>query len=638
MGLRSGQMLERHTYSRGKAHLFKLLAVLLFSFAALWAMPASAQTTATCAPATSQGTAPPSWQTYCWLDFSGYVEATSRSAAGQNFSVTLSDGAVLSFNLRTTGTPTVVSRAAPSWTGAAVGNTAFLGIPNRPILYQQAGGTTTLTISSILITPPPGSPAVTAYMFVGADAESTNNGESLSFNTNGGGWTILDQVNPITGSLYPTISGAGTATFTETGVAGTVGGYIVGSTSPTTVTTTLVGGGLQGAMFAVRFASMRLNKQIIGARVNPADQFKFDIRATSTSSVLGTGTSTGTGNGPFTAAAVSLASGVPLTLTESMATGSVSALSQYSSRLTCINGTSGSSTPLPTNLATTNYNFGALQFGDAIQCTFTNTAFPHLRLQKALGATGRLFNTDQFVMNINQGATNIATTTTTGTGTTVTNGATAMTQVTAGTAYSMNELASGTTTLAQYTAAMACTNAWASSTTVLPTAIPGNVTPQLGDVITCTITNTRRSNNATLSATKISMVISDGVSGANPKALPNAVVRYTIGVANTGTLAVDNNTVFVLDQLPPNITYNASSTPVFTQGPVSSGLSFTAGSDIRFAGAGTPPANFAACTLSAGSGYNPAIRYVCIRPQGSMAGATAAGQPSFSIAFDTRVE
>jgi uncharacterized repeat protein (TIGR01451 family) len=625
--------------SRGKALFLRLLAMLLFGFATPWAMPGHAQTVGTCAPATSQGTAPPSWQTYCWLNLVGFNNTTARTVAGQNFSYTLSDGAVLTFTIRVSGA-NLTSITAPSWTGAAVGNTAFLGIPGRPIIYQQGNGTSTVTISNVLITPPPGSPAVTAYMFVAADAESTDNSESIQFLTNGGNWQLLDDVPPISGTQYPTQAGIGTTTFTTTGggLTGRVGGYIVGSTSPTTVTTTLNGGGLQGAMFAVRFASMRLNKQIVGARVDPADQFKFDIQATSTSAVLGTGTSTGTSNGPFTAAAVSLASGVPLTLTESMATGSVSALSRYSSRLTCINGTSGSSTPLPTNLATTNYNFGALQFGDAIQCTFTNAAFPHLRLQKALGAGGRLFNTDQFVMNINQGASNIATTTTTGTGTTVTNGATALTQVNAGTAYTMNELASGTTALAQYTAAMACANAWAASATVLPTTIPGNVTPILGDVITCTITNTRRNNNATLSATKISMVLSDGVSLANPKALPGAAIRYTIGVANTGTLAVDNDTVFVLDQLPPNITYNASSTPVFTQGSVSSGLSFTASSDIRFAGAGPAPANFAACTLSGGSGYNTAIRYVCIRPQGSMAGATGAGQPSFQIAFDTRVE
>jgi hypothetical protein len=615
-----------------------LIAAMLLGLAVFCPAPAMAQTAATCASAASQGTAPATWQTYCWLDFTGYNETISRSAAGQNFSVTLSDGAVLTFNLRTAGTPTVVSRAAPSWTGAAVGNTAFLGIPNRPILYQQAGGTNTLTISSILITPPPGAPAVTAYMFVGADAESTNNGESLSFNTNGGNWTILDQVDPISGTQYPGISGAGTATFTETGVAGTVGGYIVGSTSPTTVTTTLVGGGLQGVMFAVRFASMRLNKQISRARIDPTDQFKFDIRATSTSSTLGTGTSTGTGLGPFTAAAVSLASGVPLTLTEEMAAGSASALSQYRSRLTCTNGTSGSTTPLPTNLATTSYNFGALQFGDAIQCTFTNTPFPHVQLQKALGATGRLFNTDQFVLNINQGATNIATTTTTGTGTTVTTGATAKTQVTAGTAYSFSESAAGSTTMAQYNATVSCVNAWTASTTVLPTAFPASVTPQLGDVITCTITNTRAANNANLVATKSSVVLDDFVSLSNFKSLPSARVRYTISVANTGSLTVDNNSIFMVDLLPTNMTYNASVAATFTQGATTSNLTFNPATDIRFAGAGPPPANFAACTLPAGTGYNAAIRYVCIRPQGTMAGGTGAGQPAFSIAFETRIE
>ncbi len=273
---------------------------------------------------------------------------------------------------------------------------------------------------------------MTAYMFVGADAESTNDGESLSFNTNGGNWTLLDQVDPITGTTYPTTTGIGTQTFTETGVPGTVGGYIVGSTSPTTVRTTLVGGGLQGAMFAVRFASMRLTKVINGARVNAADQFRFDVTATSTGTTLATGLTTGTGTGPFTAAAVSLASGVPLTLSGSMAGGSVSPLTSYSPSLTCTNGTAGSTTPLPTNFATSSFNFGALQFGDAIACTFTNTAFPHLRIQKALGGTGRRFASDQFTMSIAQGATSVASTTTTGTGTTVTTGATALLQVTAG--------------------------------------------------------------------------------------------------------------------------------------------------------------------------------------------------------------
>ena len=610
-------------------HFAQLLAMLIMT----WSGPALA---AVCAPATSQGTAPASWQTYCWLDFTAYNDTTARSGAGQNFSYTLSDGATLTFNVKTTGAA-ITSIAAPSWTGAAVGNTAFLGIPNRPILYQTAAGTTQVTISAIAITPPPGSPAVTAYMFVAADAESTNGGESLSFDTNGGNWTLLDQVDPISGSTYPTTSGLGTATFTETGVAGTVGGYIVGSTSPTQVRTTLVGGGLQGAMFAVRFASIRLTKVINGARVDATDQFKFDVKATSSGTILATGTTSGTGTGPFTAAAVSLASGIPLTLSESMAGGSVSPITSYSPSLSCTNTATGSSTPLPTNLATTSYDFGALQFGDAVACTFTNTAFPHVRIQKVLAGTGRRFSTDQFVMSIAQGVTTIATTTTTGTGTTVTNGATALTKVTAGQAYTFAEAAAGTTVLPQYTATMSCTNARNGSTTSY--AVPSTITPILGDLITCTVTNTPRPSNAALTTVKSSVVISDPVNGTtNPKLIPGAVLSYAINVSNSGTLGVDSNTIFILDPLPAALEYNGASAVVFTNGTPVSGLSFNAATDVRWSKSATTPASFAACTDTPAAGFDPTIRFVCIRPTGVMAGATASGQPSFTVSFQTRIK
>lgn len=611
--------------------------VLLFIMAVLIVRPDSAHA-ATCSPATTQGTAPASWQTYCWLDFSTYNDTTARTAGGQNFSYTLSDGATLTFTVRTSG-PGITSIAAPSWTGAAVGNTAFIGIPGRPVLYQTGAGSTVITISNILITPPPGAGAVTAYAVVAADGESTNSGETLSFTTNGSGWTILDQVDPISGNTYPTISGTGTSTFTETGVAGTVGGYIVGSNSPTAVSSTLVGSGLQGAMFAVRFASLRLNKVISGTRVYAADQFKFDITETSGGTLLGTGTSSGTGLGPFTAAAVSLASGIPITVSESMAAGSASTLSQYVSRLNCINSTSGSSTALPSNVLTTTYNIGALQFGDAVICTFTNTPQPHLRLQKAMGGTGRIFATDQFTMNITTGSTTVATTTTSGTGTTVTNGATALTQVTPSTAYSMSEAASGTTFLPQYNATIACTNANPGSSTTLPTTLPGAITPVIGDVITCTITNTRLGANALLTVSKTSQLVSDPSNGTiNPKAIPGAVVRYSITVTNTGTLPVDASTIFIDDPLPATLNYDGSTAVTFTNGSVVSGLTFNAGTDVRFSNLAATPSSLASCTYTPSAGFDPAVRHVCIRPSGTMAGATVAGQPSFTVTFQTQIK
>ncbi len=611
-----------------------MLCVLLA--AAFTAAPAAAQG---CAQAAAQGTAPASWQSYCWINFASYNDATARTAGGQTFSIGLADGATLNFTVRNTGTPGIIATIAPSWTGAAVGNTAFLGIPGSPILYQQAGGTNTIAISGISITPPPGVSAVTAYSFVIADAESSNQTESLRFITNGAGWVELDQVDPISGSIYPTRTGAGTTQYDVTGVAGTVGAYIVGSNSPTQVSAQLVGGGLQGVMFAVRFASIRLTKVIVGARVDPADQFRFEIRATGSGAVLGTGTTNGAGLGPFPAAAVSLASGLPLTLIETMAPASVTPLTNYESRLTCINSNT-STTLLPNNVLTTSYNLGALQFGDALQCTFTNRPFPHLRISKLLGTGGRRFNTDQFNVRIRNGATVAASATTTGTGSTVTNGSTAMTRVVAGTAYVFDEVAAGSMAdLSQYSQAMTCTNANATSATVLGTGYPRTITPALGDVITCSLTNTRAAANATLVLEKTSALLSDPVTGSiGPFHIPGAELRYSLRVYNSGNLAADAGSVFIFDTLPAGISVNTTGSFTFTNGAIVSGLSFNAATDVRYSNSVTAPASFAACTYTPVTQYDAAIRYVCFRPTGTMAAATGAGSPSFTIAFDARVQ
>lgn len=609
--------------------LLATMFVLLMGFGSTSAQAQS------CAPATTQGTAPQGWETYCWLDFSTYNDATARSAAGQNFSFNLNDGSTLSFNLKVTPTTATAfsAIAAPSWTGAAVGNTAFLGIPGRPVLYTASAGNKSITFSGIIITPPPGAPAVTAYSFVAADAESTNDGENLQFVTNGSGWQILDQVNPISGNNYPTITGTGTSTFTETGVAGTVGGYIVGSNSPTTVTTNMTASGLQGAMFAVRFASIRLRKTITGARVNAADQFTFRVLATSSGTTLASGTTSGTTNGPFQATPLSLASGIPLTLSEAMAAGSVSTLAKYESRLTCTNSTTSSTTPLPNNLLTTSYNFGALQFGDAVICVFNNAAYPHIQISKALGTGGRRFSTDQFTVRINQGSTVVASATTTGTGTTVTGGNTGLVQVTPGTAYTLDEIMSGPGSLTQYTSTLACTNATNGVTTTFPTAVPGNITPVLGDIISCVVTNTRLAGNATLVVTKTSTVLSDGVSAANPKSIPGAIVRYTITVQNTGNLAVDANSIVVVDSFPANFTLDASTPFTFTEGTRPSNLNaFNQGTMVTYSNTGSAP-----FTAPLGSGYNAAIRAFRFAPTGTMQAANTSGPSSFSISFVGRL-
>ncbi len=315
--------------------------------------------------------------------------------AGQAFSITLSDGSVFSFTLsgNSPGGTSIIAVAAPAWSGAATGNSSFLGIPGKPILYTAAGGTVNLTLSNIKVTPPNGVVSTGQFKLVVADAESSNSGESLTFTTNGGVWTLDDKVPPTTGAIYPTASGTGTATFVTTGVAGTVGAYIMGSLSPTTVNVQLVAGGLQGVMLALQYSTVTANKVISGGRANAADQFTYSIKATSNGTILSTGTSTGAGNGPFGTAVATLSSGVATTATEQMAAGSVSNLAQYTTILNCVNGAAGSPTVLPSNQPVTSFNFGSTAYGDSVTCTFTNTPKPvTVALQKiTTGAIGGPF-------------------------------------------------------------------------------------------------------------------------------------------------------------------------------------------------------------------------------------------------------
>jgi uncharacterized repeat protein (TIGR01451 family) len=60
-----------------------------------------------------------------------------------------------------------------------------------------------------------------------------------------------------------------------------------------------------------------------------------------------------------------------------------------------------------------------------------------------------------------------------------------------------------------------------------------------------------------LNVTKTSSVVSDGVSGTNPKSVPGAIVRYCVLITNPNTLAYTN--VIALDPIPATETYVAGS-------------------------------------------------------------------------------
>ena len=110
-----------------------------------------------------------------------------------------------------------------------------------------------------------------------------------------------------------------------------------------------------------------------------------------------------------------------------------------------------------------------------------------------------------------------------------------------------------------------------------------------------------------LSVAKTSVIISDGVSGSQPKAIPGAVVEYCISVANAAGGATATN-VAISDLVPANTTYVANSirrNVTVTSPGASQTCNNTTGSAVTDSNGdadggnfGTPTANTAYATLS----------------------------------------
>jgi uncharacterized repeat protein (TIGR01451 family) len=124
----------------------------------------------------------------CWLNMSGYDDAQARMAAGQRFSLSLPGGYTVSFTVHTTDVPDHMQAALaavkfPTWNdGAYIGNHAYRDTPGLPALYMTANLTSAafqLKLSDIKVRDPLGT--VSGFGMVAADAESTTNGESMSF-------------------------------------------------------------------------------------------------------------------------------------------------------------------------------------------------------------------------------------------------------------------------------------------------------------------------------------------------------------------------------------------------------------------------------------------------------------------------
>jgi hypothetical protein len=139
-------------------HWRQYWALILLSFCAFGAGAN------TCAPAAVKGTAPSDYQSYCWLDFTGYSDAQAQGA-GQLFSFSLPDGSTLSLTLHVSTNktnPALAAHAVPSWTGSAFGHSGFSNIPGNPVLYEVASGCSTPPSRKPSSAPPGGRSRMTA--------------------------------------------------------------------------------------------------------------------------------------------------------------------------------------------------------------------------------------------------------------------------------------------------------------------------------------------------------------------------------------------------------------------------------------------------------------------------------------------
>jgi len=133
--------------------------------------------------------------------------------------------------------------------------------------------------------------------------------------------------------------------------------------------------------------------------------------------------------------------------------------------------------------------------------------------------------------------------------------------------------------------------------------------------------------------------VSDPFNGVvNPKAIPGAVMSYTVIVTNQGTGATDPDTVVITDPIPANTSMCVSSTcsnpPVTGSCANGCGLTYNYATDVtyfdQFDNSYTPAPDAA--------GYDPLARKVRVNPKNALNGSPGAPYPQFTLQFLVRVE
>ena len=146
-----------------------------------------------------------------------------------------------------------------------------------------------------------------------------------------------------------------------------------------------------------------------------------------------------------------------------------------------------------------------------------------------------------------------------------------------------------------------------------------------------------------LLVSKVAQTLTDPINGsANPKAIPGAVIQYTLGVSNQGLGPVDADSLVITDPLPTDTALfvdTSGGDPIaFVDGAVASGLTYTFATDVTFSNqvGGGPPYNYA--PVPDAQGFDAVVTGFRINPGGAMNPTVGTNVPGFNILLRVRIQ
>jgi uncharacterized repeat protein (TIGR01451 family) len=153
-----------------------------------------------------------------------------------------------------------------------------------------------------------------------------------------------------------------------------------------------------------------------------------------------------------------------------------------------------------------------------------------------------------------------------------------------------------------------------------------------------------------LTVLKASSIVSDPVHGStNPKAIPGATIVYAVSLSNSSHGTADANSTVFTDAVPARMKLfvgdagAAGSGPVvFTDGATPSGLSYSfvslASTTDSIAFSNNGGASYAYTPVPDASGYDANVTNIKITMAGTLAGASGASNPSFTLQYRMQIK